>query len=93
MNGKKCLLISPVAENNFGGGIGLNKSRILLTELFRDNLYCVDFRMGVLSNVQKLRWTLQGYQAVTDPHLAPASGNTLGALGTSGGRKNACRIW
>ena len=55
MNGKKCLLISPVAENNFGGGIGLNKSRILLTELFRDNLYCVDFRMGVLSNVQKLR--------------------------------------
>ena len=61
MNGKKCLLISPVAENNFGGGIGLNKSRILLTELFRDNLYCVDFRMGVLSNVQKLRWTLQGY--------------------------------
>ena len=34
-----------------------------------------------------------GSQAVTDPHRAPASGNTLGALGTSGGRKNACRIW
>jgi len=40
---KGCLYIGPYAENDFGGGLGINKNKKMLESIFRDNFTKIEF--------------------------------------------------
>ena len=46
---RSCLYIGPYAENDFGGGLGINKNKKMLESIFGDNLTKIEFGNAVTS--------------------------------------------
>ena len=57
---KGCLYIGPYAENDFGGGLGINKNKKMLESIFRDNFTKIEFETE-MPLLRKLLCTLRGY--------------------------------
>ena len=55
---KGCLYIGPYAENDFGGGLGINKNKKMLESIFRDNFTKIEFETE-MPLLRKLLCTLR----------------------------------
>ena len=73
---RSCLYIGPYAENDFGGGLGINKNKKMLESIFGDNLTKIEFETE-MPLLRKLLCTLRGYTLGLNVRLCRESLNHI----------------